>query len=138
MTGHGNVVFSAAEAENLRNYLLGGGFLFIDDDYGMDQFVRPAIQKVFPDRKLTEMPFQHPIFHQKFDFPKGMPKIHEHDSRSPETFGIFVDDRLVLLYAKESNISDGWEDRAVHNNSEETRVSALRMGANILQFAFSQ
>lgn len=136
MTGHGNVVFTEAEATNLRTYLMAGGFLFIDDDFGMDDFVRPAIQRVFPDRKLTELPYEHPLFHQKFNFPKGMPKIHEHDGRAPQTFGIFVDDRLVLVYAKDSNISDGWEDRAVHNDPEEVRVSALRMGANMLQFVF--
>ncbi len=136
MTGHGNVVFSESEAENLRTYLMGGGFLFIDDDFGMDDFVRPAIQKVFPDRKLTELPYEHPLFHQKYNFPKGMPKVHEHDGKAPQTFGIFVEDRLVLVYAKDSNISDGWEDRSVHHDSEEVRQAALRMGSNMLQFVF--
>ncbi len=138
MTGHGNVVFSDAEAENLRTYLLGGGFLFIDDDYGMEPYVRVAIKKVFPDRELVELPFEHPIYRQKFDFRNGLPKIHEHDGKPPRGYGIFWQDRLVLFFGVESNISDGWESYEVHKTPEELRRQALRMGANIIQFAFRQ
>lgn len=138
MTGHGNVVFSDAEAENLRTYLLGGGFLFIDDDYGMDPYVRVAIKKVFPDRELIELPFEHPIYRQKYEFKNGLPKIHEHDGKPPRGYGILWQDRLVLFYGAESNISDGWESREVHRTPEELRQQALRMGANLLQFAFRQ
>lgn len=138
MTGHGNVIFSDQEAENLRNYLMGGGFLYVDDDYGMDQFIRPALKKIFPDLQMVEMPFEHPIFHQHFNFPKGLPKVHEHDGKAPQAFGLFFENRLVCLYTYESNISDGWEDPAVHKDPEETRTQALRMGANIFQFVFQQ
>lgn len=138
MTGHGNVVFSDAEAENLRTYLLGGGFLFIDDDYGMEPYVRVAIKKVFPDRELIELPFEHPIYRQKFEFRNGLPKIHEHDGKPPRGYGIFWQDRLVLFFGVESNISDGWESYEVHKTPEELRRQALRMGANIIQFAFRQ
>lgn len=138
MTGHGNVVLSDAEAENLRTYLKGGGFLFIDDDYGMDPYIRVALKKVFPDQQLIELPYQHPIFHQKFNFTDGMPKIHQHDGKGPRTYGIFIEGRLACLYAAESNISDGWESYDVHKNPESLRQQALRMGANIIQFAFSQ
>lgn len=136
MTGHGNVVFSDQEAENLRNYLMAGGFLYVDDDYGMDPFIRPALKKVFPDRPITELPFEHPIFRQKFQFNKGVPKTHEHDGKPPQTFGIFHENRLVVLYTYQSNISDGWEDAQVHKNTEEVRLQALKMGANILQYVF--
>jgi hypothetical protein len=136
MTGHGNVVFSDQEAENLRNYLLAGGFLYVDDDYGMDPYIRPALKKIFPDLQLTELPFEHPIFHQKFNFTKGVPKIHEHDSKAPQAFGMFFQNRLVVLYTYDSNISDGWEDAQVHKDPEEVRLQALKMGANILQYVF--
>jgi hypothetical protein len=135
MTGHGNVKFSIMEADNLRKYLLGGGFLHIDDNYGMDQFIRDELKKIFPNNSLVELPFTHPIFHQKYDF-NGLPKIHEHDGKRPQAFGIIVDGRLVCLYTYETDLSDGWEDKEVHNDSEEKRKQALQMGANILMYAF--
>lgn len=136
MTGHGNVVFSLTEAENLRNYLLGGGFLHIDDNYGMDKFIRDELKKVFPNNSLVELPFSHPVFHQKYDFNGGLPKIHEHDGKRPQAFGIIVNGRLVCLYTVETDLSDGWEDQSVHNDPEEKRRQALQMGANILMYAF--
>lgn len=135
MTGHGNVVFSGAEAENLRNYLLAGGFLHIDDNYGMDEFIRVELKKVFPNNSLVELPFDHPIFHQKYDF-NGLPKIHEHDGKRPQAFGIIENGRLLCLYTVETDLSDGWEDAAVHNDPPEKRKQALQMGANILMYAF--
>lgn len=135
MTGHGNVVFSLSEAENLRTYLMGGGFLHIDDNYGMDQFIRTELKKIFPNNDLVELPFNHPIFHQKYDF-NGLPKIHEHDGKRPQAFGIIVEGRLVCLYTFETDLSDGWEDKEVHNDPEEKRKQALQMGANILMYAF--
>jgi len=137
MTGHGNVVFSAAEAENLRTYLMSGGFLHIDDNYGMDEFIRVEIQKVFPENQLVELPFTHDIFHQNYDF-NGLPKIHEHDGKRPQAFGIIVDGRLVCLYTYETDLSDGWENFEVHNDEENKRIQALKMGANILMYAFMQ
>ena len=137
MTGHGNIVFSNQEAENLRTYLIGGGFLHIDDNYGMDEFIRVELKKVFPDNELVELPFDHPIFHQKYDF-NGLPKIHEHDGKRPQAFGIIVDGRLVCLYTFETDLSDGWEDPEVHNDSDDKRKQALKMGANILMYAFLQ
>lgn len=138
LTGHGNIVLNAQESDNLRNYLMSGGFLFVDDDYGMDKFIRPVFKQVFPNQDLIELPFSHPVFHQKYDFPSGMPKIHEHDDKAPKTYGIFIEGRLVCIYATESNISDGWESKDVHKDSEEARSKALKMGANIIQFAFTQ
>lgn len=135
MTGHGNVVFSGAEAENLRNYLMAGGFLHIDDNYGMDEFIRVELKKVFPNNTLVELPFDHPIFHQKFDF-NGLPKIHEHDGKRPQAFGIIENGRLLCLYTVETDLSDGWEDAPVHNDPPEKRKQALQMGANILMYAF--
>lgn len=135
MTGHGNVVFSGAEAENLRNYLLAGGFLHIDDNYGMDEFIRVELKKVFPNNTLVELPFDHPIFHQKYDF-NGLPKIHEHDGKRAQAFGIIENGRLLCLYTIETDLSDGWEDAAVHNDPPEKRKQALQMGANILMYAF--
>lgn len=135
MTGHGNVVFSKAEADNLRTYLEGGGFLHIDDNYGMDEFIRVELKKVFPDNELVELPFDHDIFHQKYDF-NGLPKIHEHDGERPQAFGIIVDGRLVCLYTYETDLSDGWENQEVHNDPENKRLQALQMGANILMYAF--
>jgi len=137
MTGHDNVVFSDADADNLRSYLIGGGFLHIDDNYGMDIFVRPAMKKVFPELSFVELPFDHEIYHQKYDFDNGVPKIHEHDDKPAQGFGIFWEDRLVCFYTYESDIGDGWEDEEVHNDSPVKRLTALRMGANILQYAFS-
>ncbi|MCO5261099.1 MAG: DUF4159 domain-containing protein [Crocinitomicaceae bacterium] len=137
MTGHGNVVFSQQEVSNLRNYLLGGGFLHIDDNYGMDQFIRVEIKKVFPNKELVELPFNHPIFHQKYNF-NGLPKIHEHDNKRPQAFGIIENGKIVLLYTYETDLGDGWEDQAVHNDSPEKRKQALQMGANIVMYAFSE
>tara|TARA_B110000211_G_scaffold42310_1_gene43971 strand:+ start:594 stop:1247 length:654 start_codon:yes stop_codon:yes gene_type:complete len=137
MTGHGNVIFSFEEAKNLREYLLAGGFLHIDDNYGMDPFVRSEIKKVFPNSDLVEIPPSHAIFHQSYDFNNGLPKIHEHDKNNPQAFGIFLEERLVLFYTYESDLGDGWEDPEVHNDSESTRLQALKMGANILEYVFS-
>ena len=136
MTGHGNVIFSQQEAENLRNYLIGGGFLHIDDNYGMDPYIRPEMKKVFPELDWIELPHSHPIYQQKFSFNNGLPKIHEHDAKSPQGFGLIHEERLVCFYTYECDLSDGWEDQAVHNNSQATRIEALRMGANILQYVF--
>lgn len=136
MTGHGNVIFNSTEIENLRKYLLSGGFLHIDDNYGMDPFVRAEIKKVFPEKKLIELQTEHPIFHAKYKFKNGLPKIHEHDAKESQAFGIIHNGRLVCLYTYESDLGDGWEDKEVHNNSEETREKALKMGANILEYVF--
>ena len=138
MTGHGNIVFSSEEVENLRTYLLSGGFLHIDDNYGMDPYVRSEIRKVFPNTNLVEIPPSHPIFNQKYNFKNGLPKIHEHDQNPSQAFGIFMKGKLVLLYTYESDLGDGWEDPEVHNDSEETRLEALKMGSNILEFVFNR
>jgi len=135
MTGHGNVVFSNAEVENLRTYLLGGGFLHIDDNYGMNEYIRVELKKVFPNQELVELPSNHPVFHQKYNF-NGLPKIHEHDDKRSQAFGIIVEGRLVCLYTYETDLGDGWEDQAVHNDPSEKRLQALQMGANILMYAF--
>ncbi|MDY0078758.1 MAG: DUF4159 domain-containing protein [Bacteroidales bacterium] len=137
LTGHGNVIFDSEETQNLRNYLISGGFLHIDDNYGLDQFIRPQIKKVFPELEFIELPASHPIFHQKFDFPGGVPKIHEHDNKPAQAFGLFFEGRLICLYTYETDLGDGWEDQRVHNDSEETRQKALKMGANILQYIFA-
>lgn len=138
MTGHGNVVFSDAEAENLRNYLVAGGFLHIDDNYGIDPYVRVAMKKVFPDQEFIELPFEHPIYHQKYEFRKGVPKIHKHDDKPAQGFGLFSEDRLVCFYTFESDLGDGWEDPEVHKDPPDVRRKALQMGANIIRFAFQQ
>ncbi len=138
MTGHGNVIFSDEEAKNMRKYLEAGGFLHIDDNYGMDKFVRTAMKQVFPSKEFVELPFSHPIYHQKFKFSNGLPKVHEHDGKPAQGFGIFVEDRLVCFYTSESDLGDGWEDAEVHNDPEPVRRKALQMGANIVQFAFTQ
>ncbi|MBL0314667.1 MAG: DUF4159 domain-containing protein [Flavobacteriales bacterium] len=135
MTGHGNVVFSADDAENLRNYLIGGGFLHISDNYGMDKFIRKELKKVFPELELIELPFSHPVYHQAYQFQNGLPKIHEHDKKAPQGFGLVYEGRLVLFYDVECDLGDGWEDYEVHKDSDEARQKALRMGANLLQFA---
>jgi hypothetical protein len=135
MTGHGNVVFNASDRDNLRLYLLGGGFLHIDDNYGMDAFVRTQLEQVFPDKELIEIPFDHPVYHQKYDINQGLPKVHEHDGAAPRGYGIFHEGRLVLFYSVESDLGDGWEDPAVHNDPEEIRLEALKMGANLVQYA---
>ena len=138
MTGHGNVVFSPKEAENLRQYLLAGGFLHIDDNYGLDQYVRREMKKVFPELDFVELPFDHPIYFQKFKFPNGLPKIHEHDGKPPQGFGLIYEGRLICFYDYECDLGNGWEDPGIYNDSEKTRTNALKMGANILQFAFGQ
>lgn len=137
MTGHGNVLFSPNEVENLRNYLNSGGFLHIDDNYGIDEYIRREIKKIFPNDDLVEIPVNHPIFKAPYKFPNGLPKIHEHDNKKPQAFGIFSGDRLVLLYTYECDLGDGWEDTEVHNDPESVRMKALQMGANILYYIFS-
>lgn len=138
MTGHGNVLFDEQEAANLRNYLLAGGFLHIDDNYGIDPYIRPQMKKVFPELDFVELSFSHPIFSQKYLFTSGLPKIHEHDGKPPQAFGLTWEGRLVCLYTYETDLGDGWEDASVHNDSEENRAKALRMGANIIQYVFSK
>ena len=138
MTGHGNVVFSELEAQNLRTYLLAGGFLHIDDNYGMNPFVRPSMKKVFPELDFIELPFSHPIYHQKFNFPNGLPKIHEHDKKPAQGFGLLWQGRLVCYYSYETDLSDGWEDPEVHKDPEEKRMEALRMGANMVSYVFKE
>lgn len=137
MTGHGNVVFSSSEIENLKKYLEAGGFLHIDDNYGMDQFVRKEIKKIFPNNDLKEIPASHPIFQKPFPFISGLPKIHEHDGKRPQAFGIFIKNRLALLYTFESDLGDGWEDAEVNNDPTEVRQKALKMGANIINYIFN-
>ena len=137
MTGHGNVVFSNQEALNLRNYLIAGGFLHIDDNYGMDPFVRVAIKKVFPELQLVELPFSHEIYHQKYKFDNGLPKVHKHDEGAPQGFGLLWEGRLVVFYSYESDLGDGWEDPEVHKDPEAVRIEALKMGANMIQYVFS-
>jgi len=134
MTGHGNVIFSPSDADNLRKYLIGGGFLHVDDNFGMDPFIRPQLKRIFPEYELVELPPSHPIFRQKYDFPAGLPKIHEHDGKPAQAFGIIHEGRLVVLYTYECDLGDGWEDASVHKNSEATRQKALKMGANILMY----
>ena len=137
MTGHGNVAFSSNEAENLRTYLLAGGFLHIDDNYGMDAFIRPEMKKVFPELDFIELPYSHPIYHQIFNFENGLPKIHEHDNQPARAYGLIHEGRLICYYTYESDLGDGWEDREVHNDSQNIRILALKMGANILQYALT-
>ena len=136
MTGHGNVFFSEDDAENLRNYLISGGFLHIDDNYGMQLYITKELKKVFPNQELVELPANHPIFNIAFNFPKGLPKIHEHDGKRPQAFGLFYESRLVLLFTYESDLGDGWEDEEVHNDAPDVREKALKMGANIVKYAF--
>lgn len=137
MTGHGNVVFSLQEAENLRRYLTGGGFLHISDNYGMDPFVRVAMKRVFPELEFVDLPFAHGVYHQRFDFPRGLPKIHEHDGKPAQGLGLIWEGRLVCFYDLESDLGDGWEDPEVHGDGPEVRAKALQMGANLVQYAFS-
>ncbi|MFI1771453.1 DUF4159 domain-containing protein [Thalassobellus citreus] len=136
MTGHGNVFFSETDAENLRNYLISGGFLHIDDNYGLKPYITKELKKVFPNKDLVELPATHPIFNIAYKFPNGLPKIHEHDGKRPQAFGIFNKDRLVLLFTFESDLGDGWEDPEVHNDSNDVREKALKMGANIIKYVF--
>ena len=137
MTGHGNVVFSEAEAINLRNYLIAGGFLHIDDNYGLDKFIRLELKKVFPELELVELPFTHPIYHQKFNFSSGLPKIHEHDGKPAQGFGLIYEGRLVAFYSFECDLGNGWEDPRIHNDPEEKRQQALQMGANLISYCFT-
>jgi len=136
MTGHGNVFFTDQEAKNLRQYLISGGFLHISDNYGLDKYIRTQLKKVFPKIELIEIPFSHAIFNQTFTFNKGLPKIHEHNKKVPQGFGLFFKGRLVCFYDYESDLSDGWEDSTVHNNPMKTRIKALQMGSNIIEYAF--
>jgi hypothetical protein len=136
MTGHGNVFFGERDAENLRNYLLSGGFLHIDDNYGMAPYITKELKKVFPDKELIELPKEHPIFSIVYKFPEGLPKIHEHDGKRPQALGLFHEGRLILLLTLESDLGDGWEDEEVHNDPFEVREKALKMGANIIKYAF--
>ena len=135
MTGHGNVFFTESEARNMRNYLLSGGFLHIDDNYGLDPFIRREMKKVFPELSFVELPFDHPIYHQKFNFPNGLPKVHQHDGKSAQGFGLIYQGRLVCFYSYECDLGNGWEDQSVHNVPEEVRQQALRMGANLLGYS---
>ena len=137
MTGHGNVVFSDADTSNLKNYLLAGGFLHIDDNYGMDQFIKKEIRKIFPNNNLVEIPANHIIFQKPYSFPNGLPKIHEHDGKRPQAFGIFIKEKLVLLYTYECDLGDGWEDPEVNNDPKDIREKALKMGANIISYLFT-
>lgn len=137
MTGHGNVFFTDEDASNLRTYLMSGGFLHIDDNYGMEPYIRKELQKVFPDKELIEVPADHPIFSAAYSFPDGLPKIHEHDGQRPQALGIFENDRLLCLLTVESDLGDGWENEEVHNDPPEIRLKALQMGANILKYTFS-
>jgi hypothetical protein len=136
MTGHGRWALSDAEAQNLRKYLEAGGFLHIDDNYGLDPYVRPALKKAFPELELVELPFSHPIYHQKFNFNNGLPKVHEHDEKPPKGYGLIYKGRLVCFYSYETDLGDGWEDHDVHNDPQEKHTTALQMGANILQYVF--
>lgn len=138
LTGHGNIILSESESMNLRIYLEGGGFLHVDDNYGLDEYFRREMKKVFPNKKFVELPPSHPIFHQKYDLNEGLPKIHEHDKKPPQAFGLFIEQRMVCLYTYESDLGDGWEDAEVHNDSAELREKALKMGANIISFVFEQ
>lgn len=136
MTGHGNVVFNYEESQNLRNYLIAGGFLHVSDNYGMDKFIRTELKKVFPESELVELPFNHPIYHQKYDFANGLPKVHEHDNNAPKGLGIIYKGRLVVFYDYECDLGDGWENPEIHKDSDEARQKALKMGANLISFAF--
>lgn len=136
-TGHGNIIFSDAEILNLRNYMLSGGFVHFDDNYGLDEYLRREIKRIFPNNNLVEIPGNHAIFQKPYNFPLGLPKIHEHDGKRPQAFGIFENNRLVLLYTYESDLGDGWEDADVHNDPKEVREKALKMGVNILNYVFT-
>lgn len=138
LTGHGNILFSAIEAKNLREYLIAGGFLHADDNYGLDVFFRREMLKVFPDLTWQKVPFNHPIYHQKYKFLNGLPKIHAHDNKPPQGLGLFWKGRLVCFYSFECDLGDGWEDAEIHNDTPDAREKALKMGANIVSFVFLQ
>lgn len=135
ITGHGNIVFSVQEAKNLRQYLLAGGFLHISDNYGLDPYIRREMKKVFPELEFVELPFNHPIYHQKFNFPNGIPKIHEHDNKPPKGYALIWQGKVICFYDYETDLGDGWEDISVHNDTQEKHLQALKMGANIVQYA---
>ncbi len=137
LTGHGSIAVNNSEVSNLRDYLENGGFLYIDDDYGLDEYARSMMKKVFPDEEMIEIPFSHPIYHQLFDYNSGLPKIHEHDNKPPQGFGIFRNGRLVVFYSYETNLADGWADAEVHSDPASVRQKALEMGANILVYALT-
>lgn len=136
VTGHGNIFFTDNDVKNLRNYLISGGFIHISDNYGLDKYIRRELKKVFPTLKLQEIPNNHPIYNQTFSFKKGMPKIHEHNKKPPQGLGLFYKNRLIIFYDYESDLSDGWEDAEIHNNPKEIRMKALKMGSNIIEYAF--
>ncbi len=138
LTGHGNVIFSDAEAENLRKYLIAGGFLLIDDNYGLKPFIVPQMKKVFPELDFIELPFSHAIYHQTYQFNSGLPKIHEHEGKPAQGFGLFYEGKLVCFFTYECDLGNGWEDQSVYNDPEEKRQQALKMGANIIQHAFNR
>jgi hypothetical protein len=138
MTGHGNVAFTPAERAALRRYLTSGGFLHADDNYGLDESFRREIAEIFPDAELTPIPADHPVFHIFYDFPEGLPKIHEHDGAAPQPFGVFYGGRMVVFYSFESDLGDGWEDEGVHDDSPEIREQALRMGVNLFLYVLGQ
>ena len=139
MTGHGNVTFNDQEALNLRNYLIGGGFLHIDDNYGLDAFIRREMKKVFPELEFKELPANHAIYNQKYKFPGGLPKIHEHDAKRPQGLALIYKGRVVCYYTYESDLGNGWEDFGTYpEDSQEVREKALRMGANLVHFALTQ
>jgi len=135
LSGHGNVVLSEDEVRRLRRYLVNGGFLYVDDDYGIDEYIRREMKKVFPEQDFVELPFDHELYHTHYDFPNGLPKIHEHDGEAPQGFGLFHEGRLVVYYTYETNISDGWESPEVHQTPADRREAAFRMGTNILTYA---
>lgn len=137
LTGHGNVVFSTQEAQNLREYLIAGGFLHIDDNYGLEKYIRPEMKKVFPELEFVELPFDHEIYHQTFNFSNGLPKIHEHDGKPPKGYGLIYKGRLVCFFDVECDLGNGWEDAGIYDDSQETRIKALKMGANIIEYVFS-
>lgn len=136
-TGHGNIIMDNEEAQNMRQWLISGGFWHIDDNYGMDKYVRPVITQLFPELELVEIPFTHPIYHSYYDFNNGLPKIHEHDNKPPKGYGIIYQGRIVIFYTVECDLGDGWEDQDVHKDPDEKRQQALKMGANIISYAFS-
>ena len=136
LTGHGNIIFSNDEARNLRKYLMAGGFLHADDNYGIDKFFRREMKKVFPNIDFIELPFEHKLFRQEFKFPQGLPKIHEHNKKRPQAFALYYKNRIVCLYTYESDLGDGWEDESVHDDPKEIREKALKMGANIISYVF--
>ena len=137
ITGHGNIIFSSQEAKNIRKYLTAGGFLHISDNYGLDPFIRREMKKVFPELDFVELPFSHPIYHQKFNFPNGVPKIHEHDKKAPQGFALIWEGKVVCFYDYESDLGNGWEDSSVHNDTPEKHLQALKMGANVMYYIFN-